>query len=354
MARDSGIGTYIRHLLPLVIAARPQWRFTLLGHAAGLKELAWDRLPNVAIRDCRARIYTVSEQFELWRATPRDADLFWSPHYNIPLLHRGTLAVTVHDVFHLAMPDLVRGPLQRAYARGMFNAVQQRADVVITVSDFSRTEYRRVVGAAGPEPIVVHNGVGGAWLHDVGEGQPRAQVERPYALFVGNVKPHKNLRTLVRAFAQVVHTVPHDLVIVGRREGLRGGDGIVEREAEALGPRVRFTGEVSDAALHDYVRRATALVFPSLYEGFGLPPLEAMAAGCPTLVARSGALPEICGDAALYCDPRDASDIAGQLRTLLTDDALRATLRERGRQQAGRFTWEQSARETLAALESVL
>lgn len=351
MARDSGIGTYIRHILPPIIAARPSWTFTLLGRRREIEALGWATLPNVAVRDCTSRIYTIAEQIELTRKAPRSIDLFWSPHYNIPLLRRGPLVVTVHDVLHLAMPQYVRNPVKRAYARAMFDAVQRRATRIVTVSDFSRIEYRRLAGHRGPEPVVVHNGVAESWHAEQAPAAASSGAGKPYVVYVGNVKPHKNLGTLVEAFVSIAADVPHDLLIVGRREGLRGPDAKVEAAAASLGRRVRFAGEANDEALRGYVAGAAALVMPSLYEGFGLPPLEAMAVGCPTLVARAASLPEVCGDAALYCDPLDPRDMATGLRSLLLDPSIRASLRERGRAHVRRFRWERSARETLAQLE---
>lgn len=353
MARDSGIGTYIRQLLPLVMAARPQWRFALLGRRAELDALGWSALPNADPIDCTSRIYTVAEQVELVRKVPAGVDLFWSPHYNIPVLHRGQLVVTVHDVLHLARPQYVRNPAKRAYARLMFTAVQYRADAILTVSDFSRREYRRLAGRAGPEPVVVHNGIADEWLSD-GAGTAPPREGRPYVVYVGNVKPHKNLGTLVRAFGLITHRVPHDLLIVGRRDGLRGPDTRVVQDAAALGDRIRFAGEASDAELRRLVAGASALVMPSLYEGFGLPPLEAMAIGVPTLVARTASLPEVCRDAALYCDPLDAVGMAEALHLLLTDESTRGVLRAAGLAHARRFSWQRSAAETLDVLERTM
>lgn len=357
MARDSGIGTYIRSIVPRVIAARPSWRFTLLGRSEDLRGLGILDRANVAVRDCTARIYTAVEQLELRRETPRGVDLFWAPHYNIPLLHRGPLLVTVHDVIHLAMPRYAGNPVKRGYARFMFAAVQRRADAIITVSEFSRAEFRRLVGTGRADPVVIHNGVSELWhgatASPVADGA--ATGMKPYVLFVGNVKPHKNLGTLVRAFALLKDALPHDLVVIGRREGLRGPDSTVAAEAtRLLGDRVRFAGEVNDEALRRYVAGASALVAPSLYEGFGLPPLEAMAVGCPALVSRAAAFPEVCGDAAAYCDATNADDMARSLRALLTDGALRAGLIARGRARAASFTWDRSASTTVSVLESTL
>ena len=183
------------------------------------------------------------------------------------------------------------------------------------------------------------NGVDPEWF-DV----PRpAAAERPYFVFVGNVKPHKNLGRLLDAFAALAPEIPHDLLLVGRRRGFLTGDPEIARRAESLGGRVRFTGFVETEELRRTVAGATALVLPSLYEGFGLPALEAMACGRPVLAARAGALPEVCGDAALYCDPRDPGDIAAGLRRLATDAELAARLAAAGVAHARRFSWDDTA-----------
>jgi len=138
---------------------------------------------------------------------------------------------------------------------------------------------------------------------------------------------------------------------VGKKEGFITGDRAVERSAAALGDRVRFTGLVDDALLKKYVACADALVLPSFYEGFGLPPLEAMACGCPTIVSNRASLPEVCGDAALYCDPHDVKDIAARMLDVATSDATRVALREKGLAHARKFTWNKCARETVAVIE---
>jgi glycosyltransferase involved in cell wall biosynthesis len=144
------------------------------------------------------------------------------------------------------------------------------------------------------------------------------------------------------------------LLIVGRIDGLRTADSAVLGHAKAYGDRVQLTGEMNDPMLRSLIAGAAALVHPSLYEGFGLPPLEAMAAGRPCLVSRTTAMPEICGDAALYCNPLDPADIALRLHQLLTDERLRNDLSARGRARAATFQWSRTAERTLEALEHAL
>jgi glycosyltransferase involved in cell wall biosynthesis len=144
------------------------------------------------------------------------------------------------------------------------------------------------------------------------------------------------------------------LLILGKKEGFLSEDGSIGAAAERLAPRVRLLGALPQELLEQYVSHAEALVQPSLYEGFGLPPLEAMAAGCPTIVSHAAALPEVCGNAALYFDPLDPVSMADAILRLLRQPELRATLRCRGLERARRFTWDRSAQAVLTVLERVL
>jgi glycosyltransferase involved in cell wall biosynthesis len=351
MAGDSGIGTYISNLLPRIAELRPDWRMTMLGERERIESLPWPAGAKVEIRDCTARIYTAREQIELVAKCPRNVDLFWSPNYNIPLAYTGPLFVTIHDVAHLALPEIAPGVAKQLYARTMFGAVRRRARAIVCDTAFSRDEFLRLVGAPRAGITVVHLGVDESWQRASSLERPHA---RPYVVYVGNVKPHKNLGVLVRAFASLADSIAHDLVIVGRREGLRGADHTVEREAEALGDRVWFTGEVPFARLQAYVGHASALVTTSLYEGFGFPPLEAMAAGCPAVVSRIPTHQEVCGAAVEYCDPRDSVDVARGITRVIRDEALRSTLRASGRRRVAQLTWERCAEATLEVVESAL
>jgi glycosyltransferase involved in cell wall biosynthesis len=350
MVRHSGIGTYLRHLVPRLVAARPHWRFTILGPAEELSALGWAVWRNATLVDCRAPIYSVREQLVLPRLVPSDVQLFWTPHYVIPLLLGRRMLVTVQDVFHLAMPHLVGGVVRRAYAHVMFGAVRRRASRVLFTSEFTRGEFTRLAGAPTAGSDVVPLGVDACW----GAIERVARDAPPYVLYAGNVKPHKNVAALVRAFLAMADVVPHELVIVGRTEGMRTADQEVAKLAARSSGRVRVVGEVSDASLLRWMAGADAFAFPSLYEGFGLPPLEAMAAGVPCLVSRSASLPEVCGDAALYCDAHDDRDIAARLVEVLTDEPLRDRLRERGKERAAKFPWDRCAQGTLRVIERTL
>jgi glycosyltransferase involved in cell wall biosynthesis len=352
MIDSSGIGTYLRGLLPRLVASRPRWHFTLLGDRRRLADAGLAEFANTTLVGARAPIYSIRQQYEL-AMSGRAAQLFWSPHYDAAVLAPGRLVVTVHDLFHLACSGDVgrmRGVARRAYARGMFAAVARRADLIMCDSEFTRAELVRLVGTTRGEVAVVPLGVEEHWS----EGSSRAPRERPYILYVGNIKPHKNLRTLVEAFATVMGDIPHDLVIVGQGEGMRTVDDDIRGQARRCGGRVHFVGQVDQGLLVAYVRHAAALVFPSLYEGFGLPPLEAMKAGTPCIVSRSGSLPEVCGDAPLYFDATDAGQLARHVRAVVGDESLASELRERGLQRASGYTWGRAVEMTLELFEDVL
>ena len=352
MLNRAGIGTYIRNVVPRVMRARPEWKFTLITRDATTVPRDWQNDGDVRLVRAASDIYSIGEQLEL-PAKQGNTELYWSPHYAIPAFVRGALVVTVHDVGHLALGDMYGGVGRAAYARAMFELVRRRAAHILVVSEFTRQEFLNRVGKTSAPITVTHDGVDPVWL-DVSSDTVERPRSRRYVLFVGSVKPHKNLRGAIGAFAKLADRYDGDLVVVGDRDAQRTLDNDAVRLAESLGSRVTFTGRVEDAQLRAYVAHADALIFPSLYEGFGLPPLEAMAAGCPVVVSSRGALSEVCGDGALYCDPVDAGDIARQVSCLLEDSALRTQQIRRGRLRAREFSWEKTASSTAQALTDTL
>lgn len=352
MADAPGIGTYLRNLVPRVLAARPSWRFVLLGRVPVIDGLGWTEHENASVQPLDVPIYGVREQLSLALGRTGRFDAFWSPHYNIPLWGRVPLVVTVHDLIHLARPEYTNSGSKQWYARRMFATIRRRAAAILTVSEFTKREFLRLVGAPRAPIVVAHNGVDERWFHPIDSSLSRSSA--PYIICVASLKPHKNLVALIDAFARLRDRLPHKLLIVGRMSGLRTTDAAVLGTVAACGGRVQLTGEVSDAALRSLVAGASALVHPSLYEGFGLPPLEAMASGCPCLVSQTTAMPEVCGDAVLYCNPGDPIDIAARLYQLVTDGRLKADLSTRGRARAATFQWSDTAGRTLEVLDHVI
>ncbi len=351
MLKASGIGVYIQNLVPRIIRMRPGDEFTLLGKGGEYAEWREAHSPNTRFVECDSPIYSLMEQIDVSVKIPNDTDLFWSPHYVIPLLYGGRLLATVHDLFHLAMPQFVGGFLKKTYAKVMFGQAAKKASGIAVISEFTKKELIRFTGV-GPEKIqVTPLGIDSSLLNFVRKESPNP---KPYFLFVGNIKPHKNLGRLLEAFALVKDKVPHDLILVGQREGFLTGDSEVQQKAESFGDRVKFTGRVERESLNQYYAHAEALVFPSLYEGFGLPPLEAMACGCPVVTSNAASIPEVCGDAVLYFDPLNPPDIAEKMMKLLTDKKLRDGFIQKGLKKTKQYSWDNCAEQTSALMDKIL
>ena len=341
MHNASGIGTYIRNIVPFLVDV---FDITLLGNNGDIKKYDWSK--KVKIINCHSKIYSIEEQIELYRKAP-PCDVFWSPHYNIPLLpiraKKGM--VTIHDVYHLAFWHTLSLP-QKIYAKFMINQALRRSDVVITVSEFSKREILKYTGTS-KDITVIYNGINKNFFTEA-----MSEEKGNYILYVGNVKPHKNLVRALEAFS-LLEAQDLKFKIVGKKENFITADKEVEKVAQKLGDKVEFTGYVSDNELRELYQRARLFLFPSLYEGFGFPPLEAMSCGCPVIVSNAASLPEVCGDAALYCDPYNPADIAVRIKQLLCNEALQAELRKKGTERVKLFSWERCAHETHEAIEGL-
>lgn len=351
MYRMSGIGRYLQTIMPVMVPLLDVARIRVFGKPSDLSHEVWASDPRIKVEDYRARIFSISEQLQgAWKF--RNVDLLWVPHYNISLLHRGRSIVTIHDLCQLALPELLGSTVQRRYAKLLLLTASRRADAILCVSNFTRDEIVRRLHIDGSRIIVTYPGKG------IAERDVKVDLVcregRPYILAVGNVKPHKNLSKLVDAFSKVQNTIPHDLVIVGKREGFLNSDTSLAQSCIPLGERIGFTGEVSDEELLGYYRNADALVFPSLYEGFGFPILEAMSQGCPVACSSTASLPEVAGDAALLFDPYSADEIAKAMVSIVTNYPLREKLIARGFQRIESFSAEYCGRRTAEAINAIL
>jgi glycosyltransferase involved in cell wall biosynthesis len=290
------------------------------------------------------------EQFRLpARAHADDVQLLHSLGYVAPLRLHCPSVVTVHDVHHLAYGPLREWPRRLLLAQVVRRSVR-RAAAVIAVSRYTRDEVARAYDVPASTIDVVWSApnprLGGeALMPNQGAAGPAGQGR--YLLAFGGITPNKNLGRLLRAFsvAKNRYGISQHLVLVGRLPSS-------VRPHEAAG--VVTTGYLSEAELARILGNADALVFPSLYEGFGLPVLEAMTAGVPVICSHATAIPEVAGDAAIYFDPHDVEDMASKMALIGRDEALRGDLAARGRVRAASFNWERAARETLAIYRRVL
>jgi len=351
MYRHSGIGRYLRNLLPPLLPLLHADAIRVIAPPTLIADAPWLLDPSVEVFPADAPVYSIAEQLLPLRGAFPDTQVLWVPHYNAPLFYRGPLAVTIHDIAPLALPEILGNPLKRAYARLLIERSTARAAVILSASEFTSRELQTTLGVDPRKITVAYQGLDAAWP---ATAEPHREPDAaPYILYVGNVKPNKNLGRLLEAFAEIQHRIPHRLVLAGRMRGFGTSDDAVLRRAAAMGDRVRFTDEVSDSDLIALYAGATALVLPSLYEGFGLPLLEAMRLGCPVLSSNAAALPEIAADAALYFDPRDPQSIADCLLRV-ADAPLLESLRTAGRLRAAQFSYARCATQTAAVLNALL
>jgi len=349
MARMSGIGVYLRNLAPRCMALLAgEARFRLLGHDSAFsppEACLWEGVPF------DAPIYSIAEQMCILPLL-RGCDALWTPHYPIPVLSRLPLAVTVHDLAHLALPDVFTG-VQNVYARLMFQAVRFKAAELVFDSEFSRQEFLRHVGKPRGGMTVVHIGVDSAWMMD---HPPAARAaSTPYFLAVGNIKPHKNIRLLCRAFARIAGTCDADLVLAGEYAGFRTNEVSTEMLANIHPGRIRFIGAVEQKALYNLVAGAQALIFPSRYEGFGLPPLEALAAGIPVVASDIPPVHEVCAEHVRYFSPDSEEQLSQNLLEILAISPEERRMKgAAGRAHARQFSWKSTADKTVEVLHRVL
>ncbi|CAN5829816.1 glycosyltransferase family 1 protein [soil metagenome] len=281
-------------------------------------------------------------------------DLVHSFGYVAPLRAPCPSVVTIHDLNYRAFGD--RMPLARRLALAFFARQSAlRASRVLTVSEFSRREILDAY-ALSPERVVVTHNAPREWNGLPGEGDAKllaglAEAGSPYIVAFSSTSPNKNIPRLLEAFARAreQYRLPHRLVLVGRSAAENGAE--IPRDPDGA---VRFTGYLSDSALHAVLAGAQLLAFPSLYEGFGLPVVEAMTLGVPVVCSDRASLPEVAGDAAVFFDPSSTEEMAHKLALVARDAALRAELIEKGYANAGRFSWQATARRTLQVYREVV
>lgn len=297
------------------------------------------------------------ERWALWyELRGKGLDLLHSPDLVGPRRGPWRQVITVHDLAFLRMPRIVTSDSRRYY--GGIRRAAAEADAVIAVSQATARDLVDLVGAPEDRIHVVYEAADPTFApmpRQEAADHVRAShgVVGPYVLFVGTLEPRKNLPTLLRAFSLVRREFPLQLVIAGGRGWL--ADDVFETVQDlALAEGVRFLGQVSPQSLRALYCAAEVFALPSLYEGFGLPCLEAMACGTPVLASNAGSLREVVGDAGVLVRPDDPDDIAMGLGWVLGNPSYREALIGRGLARAATFSWDRAARETLAIYERVL
>ncbi|SAL09422.1 glycosyl transferase, group 1 [Caballeronia arvi] len=273
----------------------------------------------------------------------RRSDVFFSPGYNYPLFYRGKGLLVVHDLIHVDVPSTYR-TLKRIYCKTILASACRRASAVLTVSEFTKERVAEFTGICPQKIVVVGNGVSDAFSH----AGPRFQLGNgtSYLLGISNGKIHKNNRNVIAGFMKANLGSKVKLLFVGSPSKE------VSSYTASLGieDRVRFMGRVSEDELASLYRGALALVFPSLYEGFGLPIVESMACGTPVITSNCTAMPEVAGEAAILVDPRSEDEIGMAIGRVSRDSELRRSMSDTGIERARIFKWGDVTKKVEAAL----
>lgn len=345
----TGVGHYTATLLDRLLALDADLHFNLYA-------LAWksdtSRIPRGERISLRYKRLPARLAVTAWELAGRpdgerlfgQADVVHGTNFWVPPLRRKNGVVTIHDLTFWLYPELCTAQIQRY--RWIVPRVIKRCALVITPCETIRRQVADELRFPAERIVVTPEGVRGAFVGATFDPAlaGRLRVRGDYVLFAGTQEPRKNLDRLLRAFATVEEDL--QLVIAGPP-----GWGSVDLPGVArhlgVDRRVLFTGYLTDRELSSLMAGARAFVFPSLYEGFGLPPLEAMAAGIPVVAARAGSLPEVLGEAPFWCDPLDVASIADAIRRACSDEEARAAAVSSGRRQASMYDWRETARKTL-------
>jgi len=360
LGRLTGVGHYIRELVHQFGKLSPQYEYVYYyGYFSKRILTAGKRIHG--IKDFLSKMPLVRTSLRGFRGTVAkyhraEFDLYFEPNF-IPLdIRAKSIVTTVHDFSFQLFPEA--HPKDRVeYFRKSFLKNVRRSTKIITDSGYTKIEAIDILRVPGDMITPIHLGVDhGLFKIYPREAQDTCRRElglpEKFILFVGTREPRKNLGRLVQAYAELPGPVQREfsLVLVGPR-GWGESD---PARGKKLANRVMVLDYLDTQKLALAYNLASALAYPSLYEGFGLPPLEAMACGCPVVVSNVAALPEVCGDAAVYVDPNDIQSIAAGMQRVLSDETLRSDLIERGLRRAKNFTWEKTAGETLKVFDEIL
>jgi len=360
--QHAGLGRYAQELLLALAAADGQNEYVVFYNnpAAARVDPSLERFPKITT-PLSYKPWRLSAMLAHFTRIPQDhlfsgVDLFHATDHLLPYFRRVKSVFTLHDLIFLFHPETHK-PLNRWFLTLMMPRFLRAADAIIAVSECTKRDAIRFYGIPEEKITVIYEGVNPRFRPVGPEAMAavRARYGLPehFILYVGTIEPRKNLTVLLEAFSNLQSAICNlHLVFVGKKGWLY--EGFFHRLRElGLEDRVIFTGYVPDEDLPAIYSAADLFVFPSLYEGFGLPVLEAMACGTPVVCSNTSSLPEVAGDAALLVDPTDVRALAGAMERALRDEILWATLRAMGMEKARQFTWEEAAQKTLTVYRRV-
>ncbi len=362
----SGVGYYVTNLVEQLRVIDQENNYCLISNDNGLGAHLTES-PN--FNHCHTVISNENHMIgDLWENTylprslkSRGIDVFHGPAFMIPLYKRDLKTVaTIHDIVAYILPRTI--PMKYSlYMKALIGQVVKRADRIISVSESTKRDLVRWLGAPEGKITVVPQGVGKEFhpaLPDDNGGElvrEKFGIRGDYLLFVGNLEPRKNLIRIMHAFEMARDRAGRDLqLVICGKKGWLYDDILAAYQRIRRDSEIILTNYVNEADRLRLYQNARTFLFPTLYEGFGMPVLEAMACGAPVITSNVSSFPEICGDAALLVDPYDVKGIADAILALEESPDLRASLREKGLERAAQYTWRDTAAGTLDVYRSVM
>lgn len=361
---DFGVGTYIKNLIRALARAPLQQDYVLIGSPEQFESLG-PLPPNFRLERHSYPYYSHRANLSLPLIRLRQRlDVLHMPHRLVPYFMLGTYVATLHDIDTLLYPDEAASRSAQRIKKHAFGHGLRRAARVIAVSEATKRDAVAHLGLSPQKISVVHNAIDALVAQPVQEAERyeilhRYRIHDPFVLYAGRIRPHKNIPRLIEAFAVVKAELENHerfrnlrLIVIGDELGAFPAvrHAVMRTRVQQS---VRFLGFVSIKTLRCFYDAATAFLFPSLYEGFGLPPLEAMAHGTPVVASSVSSLSEAVGDAAVLVNPENVFDIARGLRQVLLDDDLREQMLQKGFEQVQRFSWDRSAEQVLEIYREV-
>lgn len=337
MINMSGIGRYIRNIIN-----NNKYIQDITTLSLKTDEIKYDVNSDIKFN---SKIYGIKEQIKFPYIKIKNKSILHVPHYNIPLLYKGRLITTIHDITHILFPEYLPNKFALYYAKFMIKMALKKSDYILTVSQNTKKDLVKYFNADPQKIVVTYNGVEDTfkpknskyyeYLYD----RYNISKDKKILLYVGNKKPHKNLKNLIKAISLLKNKENYILILSGK--GFDGYDELEKMSKDMnLENQIIHTGIVSDEELIDLYNLADLFVFPSLYEGFGIPVLEAMACGTPVICSNTSSLPEVVEDAAYMFDPHDITQIKNSIELLMSDRILYLDLINKGYIQSSKFTWD--------------
>lgn len=351
---DLGIGTYIKNIitrLPLL----SDDEYVLFGSSEKLKDY------NIPVIEFNLPVYSIKEQIKFPGIIKKSGiDLFHSPHYVVPLFSfkkaecLRSMVVTVHDLIHLIFPEYLPSRPAYFYAKFMISSACRKAKKIITISENTKKDIIKYFNLEPSKIKVVYLGVSEIFKQSAEKSAKARAKYGKYLLYVGAIRPHKNILTLIESFYKLKKekNIKHNLIIIGR--GKMPYINEVKRKINNyfMQNEVLMFENLPQKKLIEFYCGSDLFVFPTLYEGFGLPVLEAMACGCPVLTSDTSSLPEVAGDAGIMVNPLSIEEISQAIYKIITNENLRNQMIQKGLKRAKLFSWEKTALGTLKVYQA--